>query len=185
MPIPIENQIKGRVSQTLAEILFERNSYRVTRLGIEELFREVKGLSEPEYKKLDLPMTLRHLPDLLVADKGLTKAWLVEVKFRKDISSIRQHFRSELENIRKLWPDAYVLICLANSPSSKSSYLQDHVRVITPEKDIEYIVGSKAPSKDKDLWDQLHRPSKIFAGFSETKADLDKILPIIKVLQTV
>jgi hypothetical protein len=74
------NIIKGQVAQTLVKILLERAGYRVTRLGIEELFQEVVHLDAGQYANLNLPENLRFLPDLLVADSTIEKAFLVEVK---------------------------------------------------------------------------------------------------------
>jgi len=70
------NLVKGQISQSLLTLLLERASYRVTRLGIEELFGEIKYIDLPQYLGLNLPLSLRYLPDLLVADGDLTKAFL-------------------------------------------------------------------------------------------------------------
>jgi hypothetical protein len=44
MALEFTNVVKGLVTQTLLAALLERGGYRVTRLGIEELFGEVKHI---------------------------------------------------------------------------------------------------------------------------------------------
>jgi len=51
----------GVVTQTLLKALLERGGYRVTRLGIEELFAEVKHLDLQQYLGLHLPLQLRFI----------------------------------------------------------------------------------------------------------------------------
>ena len=72
--------LKGRVAERVITSLFERGGYRVTRLGIEELFDEIKYLDRDRYVSLGLPDQIRTLPDLLVADPGVTWVKLIEVK---------------------------------------------------------------------------------------------------------
>src|ERR1700733_14038557 len=81
-PFSLANILRGRLAERILTILLERGGYRVTRLGIEELFDEVKYLDRERYLALGLPQQLRTLPDLLVADPGVTWARLLEVKFR-------------------------------------------------------------------------------------------------------
>ncbi len=68
MPLEFTNIIKGLVTQTLLLALFERGGYRVTRMGIEELFAEVKHIDMQQYLSLNLPLQVRYLPDLLVTE---------------------------------------------------------------------------------------------------------------------
>jgi hypothetical protein len=82
----ISNIVKGQITQSLVKVLFERAGYRVVRFGIEELFQEVIHLDASRYERLGLPPSLRMLPDLLIADTKLDKAFLVEVKFRSEIT---------------------------------------------------------------------------------------------------
>jgi hypothetical protein len=65
MALEFTNVVKGFVTQTLLAALLERGGYRVTRLGIEELFGEVKHIDMHQYLKLELPLPLRYLPDPL------------------------------------------------------------------------------------------------------------------------
>jgi hypothetical protein len=74
--------LKGRVAESVLIALLERSGYRVTRLGVEVQFDEVKHLDFQEYHRLNFPVQLRSLPDLLVADAEVEHAYLVEVKLR-------------------------------------------------------------------------------------------------------
>jgi hypothetical protein len=87
-PLSIANLLRGHLAERILSILLERGGYRVTRLGIEELFDEVKYLDHRHYLALGLPEQLRTLPDLLVADPGVKWAKLIEVKFRRSFSRI-------------------------------------------------------------------------------------------------
>jgi hypothetical protein len=71
------------MAERILVTLLERGGYRVTRLGIEEIFDEIKLLDQREYLDLGLPPALRALPDILVADPQVSWAALVEIKFRR------------------------------------------------------------------------------------------------------
>jgi hypothetical protein len=83
MPIDFSSKMKGAVTQTLVKSLLEDAGYRVTPLGIEEVVRELASVGQEQYLKLNLPQSLRSLPDFLVTDAAITKTWLVEVKYRR------------------------------------------------------------------------------------------------------
>src|SRR5579872_2875103 len=70
----LQNLLRGRLAEQILTVLLERAGYRVTRLGIEVLFDEVKYLDRERYLALGLPEQLRTLPDILVADPGVTWA---------------------------------------------------------------------------------------------------------------
>ena len=93
------NILKGRLAERILVTLLERGGYRVTRLGVEELFDEVKYLDRIHFLGLGLPEQLRALPDILVADPSVSWAQLVEIKFRRrlDHSTVGELF-SELTN---------------------------------------------------------------------------------------
>lgn len=82
LPFTLRNVLTGNLAQRIVTVLLERAGYRVTRLGVEELFDGVKGMDREQYLGLGLPKQLRTLPDLLVADPGVTWATLIEVKYR-------------------------------------------------------------------------------------------------------
>ena len=78
MALEFANVFKGVITQTTLAALFERGGYRVTRLGIEELFWEVKHNNLEQYLGLNLPLPLRYLPDPLVAELDMSNAFMVE-----------------------------------------------------------------------------------------------------------
>ena len=73
------------MAERILTVLLERGGYRVTRLGIEELFEEVKYLDREQHLALGLPEQLRTLPDLLVTDPGVTWAKLIECKVSSEL----------------------------------------------------------------------------------------------------
>ncbi len=86
----LSNVLRGHLAERILTILLERAGYRVTRLGIEELFDEIKCLDRECYLALELPEQLRSIPDLLVANADMTWAKLIEVKFRRSFSGKRR-----------------------------------------------------------------------------------------------
>jgi hypothetical protein len=119
----------------LIKTLFERAGYRVTRLGVEELFVEIIHLDEEQYKSLNLPLALRYLPDLLIADHDLNRAFLLEVKFRKDFNEFSiKHLYHELKKQRQYWPDSYAVILIANPFVEGGRFHQDYIRIVPPNK---------------------------------------------------
>ena len=166
MAIELRELLKGSVAQTVAQGLFEKAGYRVARLGIEEVLREVKLHDEKQYRALALPENLRALPDFLVTDKNLSQAFLVEIKFRKTIDSLDNTFCQRIEWQRRIWPGLYVVLLLGESPRLKGRFLQDYVRVIPPTKDLHYIT---APQSSLQRWSQLYRLSSSFKLFKVDK----------------
>src|ERR1017187_6601221 len=77
------NVLRGDMAVRILTLCLDHSGYRVKRLGIEELFGEIKYLDRERRSALGLPMQLWTLPDLLVADPGVTRVKLVEVKFRR------------------------------------------------------------------------------------------------------
>jgi hypothetical protein len=111
--IGIGNVVKAQVTQGVLTAILERWGYRVSRLGVEEVFGEIKYLDVSQYLALGLPKQLRTLPDLLVAAADLSKAHLVEVKFRKryDECTLKE-LAQEIAAQRRYWPEAYVVVMI-------------------------------------------------------------------------
>lgn len=126
--------VKGQLTQSLLKTLMERAGYRVTRLGVEELFGEIQYLDLPQYLALNLPLNLRSLPDLLVADPNMQKAYLVEVKFRREFNeaSIGSLFKS-LSKQREHWQDSYAVVMIATPFVPDGRFNQDVMRVVPPD----------------------------------------------------
>lgn len=113
LPLPFQDVLKSQLTQTALTALLQQSGYRVVRLGIEELFTDVKAQPLAQYRKLAFPLRLRCLPDLLVAspDGGpdllseRPRAILVEVKYRRrfDDRTARALYH-QLVRQRRHWP---------------------------------------------------------------------------------
>lgn len=189
-----KNIVKGQITQTLVKTLFERAGYRVERFGVEELFNEVIHLSEDEYKKLGLPAPLRKLPDLLVADSTLQKAWLLEVKFRKHLTKevaheLHQSFKAQF----KYWPGAISLVVIGEHPNKWSTdnggnrFIQDYIRIVTPsniEKLVKPLGGNRAATFEQRVWNSMTEPQHVFKALldSGTLKESDALIKTIRQL---
>src|SRR6266496_4787483 len=111
MSLPLGNKVKGQLTQSLLSALLEGAGYRITCLGIEDVFYELRLLNEKDYLTLALPQTLRSLPDFVVSTKDLKEAHLVEVKFRREFSmTAARELHTTLSFQRKLWPTSMAVI---------------------------------------------------------------------------
>ena len=168
-PFSLSNLLRGGLAERILTIFLERNGYRVTRLGIEELFDEVKYLDREHYLTLGLPQQLRTLPDLLVADPGVKWARLIEVKFRRsfDRNTANQLFDA-LSEQRLFWPQSYAVIVVGEPLLPNARFHQDYIRVIPPDQ-TELLMGLRGidiPADERDamhlLWEQLPMLTTIF-----------------------
>ncbi len=150
----------------------ERGGYRVTRLGIEELFGEIKHLDLNQYMRLNLPLELRSLPDLLIADSNTRNAFLVEVKFRKkfDENSAKLLY-DELTEQRKYWPQTYVVILISNSLIPDGTFHQDYIRVLKSSDDLSILIDQKMSLQKR--WDTLHHIQRVFTQFNADQYIID------------
>jgi hypothetical protein len=178
---PIERSIKGRTAEAIATIIFERGGYRLARFGIEELFREVKVLSDAEYTKLNLDQRLKSLPDFLVSTPNLDSVFQVEVKFR---TNLYQHTRDELaatlQRQRVSWPNTHMLLLVGHSPNGKgAAFFQDYVRVITPAMAVTLIEQKQTHDR---FWAGLPQVADVFPLIKRSDFDLDSIVPFLREL---
>jgi hypothetical protein len=171
MTFDFTNTLKGVVTQTILKALFERGGYRVTGLGIEELFSEVKHSDLKQYENLNLPMQLRYIPDLLVAEIDMSNVFLVEVKFRKkfDKNSAQDLFQT-LERQRKYWGQSYAVIMIAESFVPDGQYHQDFIRVVKPESH-HILVDRKLSLVQR--WDKFEHLQKVFKRFNNDRHIVD------------
>lgn len=131
MPLKFTNRAKGHFTQSIAKMLFERAGYRVTRLGIEELFSEIIYLDQKQYIQLGLPENLRFLPDLLVATRDMTFARLMEVKFRLTFNeSSSAALYQTLSRQFDYWSDAVCVLMVAEPVVQGGRFHQDFIRTI-------------------------------------------------------
>lgn len=168
-PFPLMNLLRGRLAERILTVLLERGGYRVTRLGIEELFDEVKYLDREQYLSLDLPEQLRTLPDLLVTDPGVTWAKLIEVKYRRVFKKdTAAELFDTLTEQRRFWPQSSTVIILGQPFSSEDRFHQDYIRVI-PADGIDLLKGPRGfdiPTDERGamdlLWRQLPTLTSLF-----------------------
>lgn len=194
MTMDYSNVVKGNITQSLLKSLFERAGYRVTRLGVEEVFNEIIYLDEEEYQALNLPENLRFLPDLLVAEHDLECAFLVEVKFRKVFTEkSAKSLYKELERQRKHWKDSYAVIMVAKSWADDNRFHQDYIRVVPPEETERLIdtgwIRQSDPSRNYEcIWKALPKLNDVFREFkwnnvNANAANADLITAIIRNLK--
>lgn len=132
-PLTFGNVLRGSLALRILTVLLERAGYRVTRLGVEELFDEVKGMDREQYLGIGLPEQLRTLPDLLVADPGVTWAKLIEVKFRRMFTrDTADELVETLTEQRRFWPQSTAVIIIGQPFMEGARFHQDYARVIAP-----------------------------------------------------
>jgi hypothetical protein len=167
MVMSFSNVLRGHLAVRIFVTLLERGGYRVTRLGIEELFDEVKLLPLSQYLALGLPEALRTLPDLLVANSDVSWARLIEVKFRQRFDrEVAEELHATLSNQRKYWRDSYAGIMIGKPFAQDDRYHQDYIRVVPPA-DTETLLYSPEGTYDdertrmKSVWEQLPTIAKL------------------------
>ena len=176
MSMNFRNLVKGRVAESLLITLLERAGYRVTRMGVEELFDEIKYLDLEHYHKLMLPVQLRSIPDLLVADTDITKAYLVEVKFRRRFDKkTAWSLHTTLVDQRRQWPESYAVLMVGEPAFEDASFHQDYIRVIPPGEegkltfDTSIWSGFNEAEQYNFLWNSLPEIQKVFKRFFQSK----------------
>lgn len=167
--MPFASVLRGRVAERILVSLLERGGFRVTRLGIEELFDEIKYLNLQDYLALGLPKALRALPDLLVADSTVQWAALVEVKFRRAFDDeVARELHSTLTDQREYWPASYAVIIISEPFVDGGRFHQDYIRVVEPDKTDKLLWRPPSPDKRSErdrmqaVWDSLPTILKLF-----------------------
>lgn len=165
------SMLKGRIAERIVVTLLERGGFRVTRLGIEELFDEIKYLPREQYLSLGLPNRLRGLPDLLVADPKVSWAAMLEIKYRRrfDAECARELYAT-LREQREHWPEAWALIMVAEPFFVGARFHQDFIRLIGPD-DLHRLAeapptirGETEKQRMSRVWDRLPMLTKLFYG---------------------
>ncbi len=172
MTLTFTNVLKGVITQTLLMALLERGGYRVTRLGIEEVFAEVKHVDLQQYLGLNLPMELRYLPDLLVVETDMSNAFMVEVKFRRQFNQYSaENLYREITEQRKYWSQSYAVIMVAESPSGYNrGFHQDYIRVLRPNE-TGLLINNQLSFAGR--WEELQMLQRVFMRFNNDKYILD------------
>jgi hypothetical protein len=164
----LANLLRGDLAVRILTLLLEHSGYRVTRLGIEELFGEVKNLDPERRHDMGLPIRLWRLPDLLVANPEVTRIKLIEVKFRRKFDrETADELFEKLTEQRHDWPESHAVIIIGEPFESNSRFSQDYIRVIPPNE-TELLKGPRGVNIPTDergamalLWEQLPKLSKI------------------------
>jgi len=126
-----QNRVKGAITQTLMKSLLEDAGYRVIPLGVEEVVREVRALSLPEYTNLGLPKILKSLPDFLITDESYSASWLVEVKYRKEWNErVKEELRKEIQLQVQQWQPLLLTVFLGTSVKPDSDKPANSIGVI-------------------------------------------------------
>jgi hypothetical protein len=167
--IDFRDAVMAQMTQAVLAALLERCGYRITRLGIEELFREVKFKDLAQYRELALPEQLRCLPDLLVASPAENRTFLVEVKYRRcfDDASARRLFKA-IHRQRKHWPEAYAVLMISQPFGSHDRFHQDYIRVLPPHATDRLIDRSLPP---KERWRRLPPLHDVFKALSDSRGN--------------
>lgn len=171
MAMSFSNVLRGHLAVRIWVALLERGGYRVTPLGIEELFDEVKFLPLGQYLALGLPPALRSLPDLLVTNSNVSWARLIEGKFRQRFDQdVAEELHSALTEQRKYWPDSYAIIMIGESFVMDGRFHQDFVRVVPPS-DTETLRYSPPEGtyenerkRMEKVWDRLPMITNLFSS---------------------
>jgi hypothetical protein len=167
--IDFRDAVMAQITQAVLAALLERCGYRITRLGIEELCREVKYKDLAQYRQLALPERLRCLPDLLVVSPGGNRTFLVEVKYRRcfDDASARRLFKA-IHRQRKHWPEAYAVLMISQPFGSHDRFHQDYIRVLPPNA-TDRLTDRFLPPQER--WRRLPRLQYVFKALSDSRAN--------------
>ena len=169
------SRLKGDITQVLIKTLLEDAAYRIVPLGIEEIITEVKVLTQEKYLALGLPTSLTKLPDFFIANKDVSRACLLEVKYRNHWSDeVRCELEQSLKPQVKEWDPLYLMIFLGE-PISKSeeqpSYWMKVARL--SYRDGEMVVfnphSGLVVKWNESSWDNFDRIQDVFEILRETK----------------
>lgn len=188
-----KNRLKGSLTQTLVKALLEDAGYRTIPLGVEEVIREVSVLSLRDYRGLELPQVLRKMPDYFVADDEISKAWLVEVKYRKVWNDeVRRKLGEQILEQVNVWKPLFLTVLLGNSvkPDNDSPVHSIGVIKLTYERGkIVCITSDDKKHKDwsKVTWSDFQRFQDVFSGVGSKWKDqtIMKALCILRSLKGV
>lgn len=163
-------RVKGSITQSLLKSLLADAGYRVVPLGVEEVVREVSNLDNNAYAALDLPNVLRRMPDFFVADRELSKTWLVEVKFRKEWNEdVHKVLGKQLRDQVKHWKPIYLIIFLGTPAKIIEGYPSAWIGVAKLTYADDEIYVTSECGKEEKKWDDISWPyfSRIQKVFSK------------------
>ncbi len=193
------NLLKGTITQTLIKSLLEDAGYRVIPLGVEEVVREIKALSSPEYRRLGLPAVLRCLPDFLIVDSSFKGSWLLEVKYRREWNEqARDGLKKAISKQVSVWQPLFLVVFLGASINPNNETPANSIGVMKVVKEDGQLFCSwekakgfgKQPEECRTPWNELEwnhfsRIQDVFHGLSDRWEDstLIKSLGVLRSLK--
>jgi hypothetical protein len=179
------NRLKKEVTEGIVRAILDDAGYRTVVTGIEEVLRELRCLSAPEYTRLEIPGGLRRLPDLTVMNREQTEVFAVEVKYRSHWS---KSVFSELQDQVAKFGSMVVVSINANPPNPRSMQglpsrhlrccrvrqgsTQMQVELAKRDNDgggCQWVDLDVVP--DEHLWWKMSRLQDIFAQVQERRDD--------------
>jgi len=144
----------------------------VVPLGIEEVVREVSDLKEDRYLALNLPESLRRLPDFFAVNRERTQSWLIEVKFRRTWNdAVKNELGGILTEQVKWWSPMHLVLFFGESPSK---YYQDQpaswvraARLTLHDSALHFQFGNGIKAWSDVDWTHLSRVQDIFPQLNE------------------
>jgi hypothetical protein len=129
--VKYSNRLKGSVTQALVRSLLSDAGISVVPLGVEEVVREISELDIKQYQSLNLPLSLRKLPDFFAVNLDRTQSWLIEVKFRKTWNAaVRDELGKTLGEQVRYWEPLYLILFWGETPSKIPSQPSSWVKAV-------------------------------------------------------
>lgn len=191
--LPFDNKLKGNITQVILKTLLEDVGYNVVPFGVEEVFREIKELEKEQV--IELPTTLRKMPDFIVINQDKTKVFMVEVKYRKKWDEdTKQELSETLIPQLQTWNPIYVMMFIGEIDEKLTKYPARFARIakvtlINEQLHILYTSSTKTQETpfewQKVDFNRLAKLQKIFPKLMDKKSEktLEKMLPLLETLR--
>lgn len=130
----INSSAMGDKAIAFVKQLLELSDYEVCNFGIEHHNKKIISSLKNSYAYIS-NKKLHGLPDLVVIDKQTKRAYLVEVKFRGDISCFNIKSKA-IQSMIRFWPDAFIVIVSFQQPyclAFKVNELEDIIGIGTKD----------------------------------------------------
>ncbi len=161
------NRLKGSVTQALVRSLLTNAGITIVPLGIEEVIREIAELRHAEYRALNLPDSLKQLPDFFAVNQDRTQSWLIEVKFRRIWSDeVKAELEAKLKKQVKSWSPIYLILFFGETPSkyypnTPASWVRAGQLIIV-EDELHVRIGRTIKPWNDIEWNDFPRIQDIF-----------------------
>ena len=114
-PANPESLIKGRIAESLVELLLEEGGYKIIRIAREGLLNGVNREDTRLFLKSQSAGQVMTAPSFVVLDKKGENVALVKVKFIS-AKSRGSNISHGIGQIRKYWPEALLVVVAAEKP---------------------------------------------------------------------